>query len=105
MRIKILSNKRNELLKRSEVIFTLSHEGGPTPSRVEARRDLANTLHVNDDKVYIKKMETATGTTITVGEAHIYDSLDQAKILEPKHIIIRNTPQKRGNEEVDAKER
>lgn len=98
LRIKILSNKRNDLLKRNEVIFTLSHEGGPTPSRMEARRELANALHIDDDKVYIRKMETITGTTITMGEAHIYDLPVQAKMLEPKHIIIRNTPQKKEGE-------
>jgi ribosomal protein S24E len=37
-------------------------------------------------------METKTGTMIAVGEANAYDSIEQAKFVEPKHIIARNTP-------------
>lgn len=99
MKIKIVSNKRNELLKRSEVIFIVSHEGGPTPSRIEVREKLARTLNVEEDRVYIRKMETTTGTMTTMGEAHVYDSPDQARTFEPKHIIVRNVPQKGEKEE------
>ena len=29
---------------------------------------------------------------IAVGEANAYDSIEQAKLLEPKHIVARNAP-------------
>jgi ribosomal protein S24E len=28
----------------------------------------------------------------TVGEANVYDSAEQAKMTEPKYIILRNSP-------------
>lgn len=94
MEIKVVSNKRNELLKRSEVIFMVSHEREPTPSRIEVRENLAKKLNVNADRIYIIRMETMTGAMTTIGEAHVYDTPEQAKAIEPKHIIVRGTPQK-----------
>jgi len=33
-----------------------------------------------------------------VGEANAYDSVEQAKIVEPKHIVARNVPPKQSEE-------
>ncbi|MBS7648639.1 MAG: 30S ribosomal protein S24e [Candidatus Bathyarchaeia archaeon] len=93
MKIKILSNKRNELLKRNEIIFRLSHDGLPTPSRIEVKKELANMLKVDSEAVFVRRIESITGTMMAVGEAHIYDSQAYAKEIEPEHIIIRNSPQ------------
>ncbi|MEM2465131.1 MAG: 30S ribosomal protein S24e [Candidatus Bathyarchaeia archaeon] len=95
MEIKILGNKRNELLRRNEVLFTVLHEKGSTPSRLEVREKLASALKVDVDRIFIRKMETVTGTMAAMGEAHVYDSPEDAKIIESKHIIIRNAPQKK----------
>ncbi|MBS7639303.1 MAG: 30S ribosomal protein S24e [Candidatus Bathyarchaeia archaeon] len=96
MKISVISNKRNELLKRNEVIFSISHNGSPTPSRIEVRREIARILKVDAERVYIRKIESVTGAAASIGEAHIYDSQDQAKIIEPEHIIRRNTQQNKG---------
>jgi small subunit ribosomal protein S24e len=93
LKIKIIENKRNELLKRNEVIFSLLHEGAPTPSRIEVRKEIAKVLKTDINKVYVRKIETMTGTRTSIGEAYIYDSPEQAKVIEPKYIIIRNSPQ------------
>jgi ribosomal protein S24E len=44
------------------------------------------------DMVFVKKLETKTGTHIAVGLANVYDSIDQARLVEPEYIIKRNTP-------------
>ncbi|MEM1586535.1 MAG: 30S ribosomal protein S24e [Candidatus Bathyarchaeia archaeon] len=98
MKIKIMSNKRNELLDRNEVIFMVSHEKDPTPLCIGVRENLANALQVDVNRVYIKRIKTITGTTTAIGEAHVYDSPEKARTIESKHIIIRNTPQKKGGE-------
>ncbi|MEM2320308.1 MAG: 30S ribosomal protein S24e [Candidatus Bathyarchaeia archaeon] len=92
--VKIVDTKYNELLKRKEVFFMVSHERGPTPTRKEVREKIANLLKADVDRIYVVKMKTRIGTMTTRGEAHIYNSPDQAEILEPKHIITRNTPKK-----------
>jgi small subunit ribosomal protein S24e len=93
MNVRITSEEYNPLLKRKEVAFEVEHkETGGTPSRLEVRKSLATLLKSDLELVYVKKMETKTGTMIAVGEANAYDSIEQAKLVEPKHIIARNTP-------------
>ncbi|MCX8170822.1 MAG: 30S ribosomal protein S24e [Candidatus Bathyarchaeota archaeon] len=96
MKIKILNNTRNELLKRNEISFILHHDGAPTPSRMEVREELARVLKVDVDRIYIRKMKSVTGASMTIGEAHLHDSPENARIIEPKHIILRFSPQIEG---------
>ena len=93
MKVKIVSKKHNPLLKRKEIIFEVEHaDTGGTPPRFEVRKKLASKLKTKLDLVYVRKVETKTGTMIAMGEANAYDSIEQAKLLEPKHIVARNAP-------------
>lgn len=94
VKLKIINQRRNELLKRLEVKFQIDHEGDGTPTRIQIRRSLAGALDVDEERVYIKKIETRTGTTIALGKANIYDSPSQAEYVEPEHIILRNRSKK-----------
>ncbi len=96
MKIKIVSKEQNPLLKRKEVTFRIEHaQNGGTPTRFEVRKELATLLKTDLELVYVKQVETKTGTMIAIGEANAYDSIEQAKLMEPKHIIARNaTPEK-----------
>jgi len=93
MRITVTSKRRNDLLKRLEIVFRVDQNGG-TPPRLLVRKELAKILNVDLDRVYVKKMITKTGSLVTVGEANIYDSVEQAMRIEPKYIILRNSPKK-----------
>lgn len=96
MEIKIISEKYNPLLKRKEVIFQVEHEQiRGTPPRFEVRTKLAEMLKMNLDRIYVKKLETKTGTMVALGEANAYDSVEQAMFIEPKFIIERNTPKEK----------
>ncbi len=93
MKIKVTSKKRNLLFKRSEVAFKVDHvETGGTPTRFEVRKSLAEALKAKLELVYVKRVETRTGANTAFGEANIYESVKQAKLVEPKHIITRNAP-------------
>ncbi len=95
MQVKIDSTIDNPLLKRKEVGFTIVQ--GPkekTPRRLEVKKAVAVELKVGDDVVFVKKMRTKTGTTVTVGVANIYQSVSQAKLVEPEYIQKRNSPPK-----------
>lgn len=100
MKIKILTKKHNPLLKRREISFEVDHDDeGNTPSRLELQNNLANMLKTKSDLLYVKKLQTRTGTTIATGEAHAYESPNQAILVEPEHIVTRNT--KKAVENVD----
>ncbi|MEM1555790.1 MAG: 30S ribosomal protein S24e [Candidatus Bathyarchaeia archaeon] len=95
MEIKIVSTKRNELLKRNEVYFMVRHEKDATPPRIKVREKIAGVLGVEVDRVFIRRMESVTGAMMSIGEAHVYDSPDYARLIEPEHIIARNTLQEK----------
>ncbi len=91
MKLKIVSKEQNPLMKRKEVTFSVEHaQTGGTPTRVEVRKQLATLLKTDLDLVYVKQLETKTGTMVAIGEANAYDSVEQAKVVEPEHIIARN---------------
>jgi ribosomal protein S24E len=100
MEIKILADNENALLKRREVHFQVEHrQTGNTPPRLDVRKALAAELKLNSDLVFIKKFKTKTGTNIAVGIANVYDSSEQAKLIEPEYIVKRNIPPEKPKEE------
>lgn len=103
LKIKILSQKHNPLLKRQEVLFEVDHsQEGETSSRLELRKSLASMLKIELDRVFVERVETKTGTMIALGEANAYESPGQARLVEREHIITRNAPPAKGGEPKDA---
>ncbi len=100
METRVVSEKENPLLRRKEVKFQIEHKKpGTTPSRFEARSFIATKLKVKPDTVYVKRIETKTGTKTTVGHANIYDSVENAHRFEPQYILKRNSPPEEQTEE------
>ena len=93
MEVKIVSIKENPLLKRKEVDFKVEQDlRGKTPARLEVKKALAAELKVKEEMVFIKKMRTMTGTSTAVGVANAYETVEQAKFIEPEYIRKRNNP-------------
>jgi len=103
MLIKIDSTKNNPLLKRKEIGFTITQ--GPkekTPQRKEVRKALSAEMKIGDEVVFIKKMHTKTGTSITQGVANVYQNGEQAALVEPEYIRKRNSLSEKPKEETTA---
>jgi ribosomal protein S24E len=93
MEVKILSTKENSLLKRKEVDFRVEQDATvQTPNRLDVKKALAAKLKVNEELVFVKQMQTMTGTHTTVGNATTYETVEQAKFIEPEYIRKRNSP-------------
>lgn len=100
MKLKVASEKNNPLLKRREIYFIVEHDQtGSTPPRLEVRNAVADALKVDANLVFIKKLETKTGTQVAEGIANIYESIEQAQLAEPEYIIKRNNPPEKPKEE------
>jgi small subunit ribosomal protein S24e len=100
MEIKIVSTKENPLLKRKEVTFRVEQAlKGKTPERLEVKKAIATKLKINEEMVFVKKMQTMTGTNTAVGNATAYETVEQAKLVEPEYIIKRNGPPEEPKEE------
>jgi len=100
MEVKIVSENENTLLKRKEVHFRVEHsQTGTTPQRLEVRKALAAALKKDADLVFVKRLETKTGTHVAFGIANVYDSVEQARFIEPEYIVKRNVPPEKPKEE------
>ena len=100
MEIKIVSTKENPLLKRKEVDFMVEQDSkGKTPERLEVKKAIAAKLKINEEMVFVKKMQTMTGTNTAVGNATAYETVEQANLVEPEYIIKRNSPPEEPKEE------
>jgi len=100
MEVKILSENENPLLKRREVVFQVDHDQtGSTPPRLEVKNAIAKLLKTDANLVFIKKLETKTGTRRAIGLANVYESIEHAKLIEPEYIVKRNMPPEKSKEE------
>jgi ribosomal protein S24E len=88
----ITSSKENPLIGRREIKFEI--EQPSTPTRAEVRRDIAVSMKTELEYVWIRKMETVTGTHRTVGLAHIYTDAEHALKVEPAHIVKKHQENK-----------
>ena len=100
MEIEVISKKENPLLRRREINFKIEHRDvGSTPPRLEARKAVATALKTDVNLVFVKRLVTKTGTRRALGTANVYDSVEQAKSIEPEYIVNRNIPPEKPKEE------
>lgn len=100
MEIKLLSQRENLLLKRKEIVFQVEHtQTGSTPPRAEVKEALSKALNKDLNLIFIKKIETKTGTRTAIGIANVYDSVNHAELIEPEYIIKRNIPAEKQEKE------
>ncbi len=102
MEIEIQSKTNNPLLKRTEVHFSIHHDGGKTPKRELIRSELAEKLNVKKENIMINFMKSSFGSADTVGYAKVYKSIKDSEAYEKKHVLKRNNAQ--GGGEKSAKE-
>ena len=92
MKTVITSTKENPLIGRREIRFEIDQPS--TPTRAEVRRDLAVTMKSEIDLVWVRSLESVTGTHKTIGLAHIYTDAKQALKIEPKHVVKKHEEKK-----------
>jgi len=89
MDIEITDQEENELLNRTEVRFSIVHDG-ETPARLAVRDSLAAKLGKDSDEVVVHKMDTKFGMNETLGHAKVYDSPEDARDIEEEYMLERN---------------
>ena len=102
LKTELKTTRTNPLIGRKEIEFEIKVQA--TPSRAEVRRDIAVIMKTDLDKVWVRQIETKTGTHTTVGLVHVYDDAAKALQVEPEHIIKRNQAPAPAVEEEDKKE-
>jgi len=90
MEIEIDSKKNNPLFDRTEVHFTIQHEGEKTPNREIIRSELAEKLNAKKENIIINDIQSSSGIQKCIGYAKIYSSVKKAEEMERKYILKRN---------------
>ncbi|KAJ3340519.1 ribosomal 40S subunit protein S24B, partial [Entophlyctis luteolus] len=80
----------NRLLNRKQMIVDVLHPGRPNVSHKELDERLSKLYKSPVDCVFTFGFRTAFGGGKSTGFALIYDSLEDAKKIEPKYRLIRH---------------
>lgn len=96
MKIEILKEIENAPLARKEIKFKVLHTGGTTPSRADVRAKIIAQFDADEARVVVRSLKTRFGSDHSEGIARIYDSSEQMKKVERKHILVRHETKKEG---------
>jgi len=91
MDFEITSDKRNELLSRREVQFTLKYDGA-TPSRMQIIGKLCALLNIKEHQITLDTLHSSFGKTEIAGSARIYDNEESRNKTERPHLSTRGMP-------------
>lgn len=101
MNLEIKTNNRNEVLKRNEVVAETGEKA--TPSRGALREKLSAMLNAPQERIVINKIITSFGKKKVEIYAKIYDTSEQLKKIEQKHMLKRNFKEEAKKEEAKEK--
>ena len=110
MKIKIESEKKNPLLKRTDVVALVDHEGGPTPSKEEIRKKLSAEKDWDLNKIEIKYIHSVYGSPFSKTIIKIWDKPQErlmpkeGKVEEGKEAKEETKEKKEKVEESKGKE-
>jgi len=90
MEIEIDSKRNNSLLNRTEIYFTVKHEGEGTPNREIIRSELADILNVKKENIVVNTVHSSFGNQEITGYAKVYSSLKNIKNIEREYVLKRN---------------
>ncbi len=89
MKIEILNEKENSLLKRKEVEVRITHDAA-TPSISEIRKKIAASKDIGKGTIIIESFKSKYGSRETLGTVKVYQTKERALEIEPRHRLIKN---------------
>ena len=90
LQIEILKEFENPLLKRKELECIVRHPRTATPTRAEIRDKLAALLNCDKETLFVEKILSEFGVSVTKIYARVYSTPSEGEKIEPSHIIVRN---------------
>jgi len=106
--VEILAEHVNPLLGRKDAKLLVHHEGSGTPDRLAIRKIASDHFKTQQDKVYVRSVQTRTGGSSAVCQVEVYGDSKLADKIVPAFIKNRNLPKdqriskKKGAEEKPA---
>ena len=102
MELKIVDKKKNELLKRTELVVDM-HEK-TIPSKKLIAEKLSAMVNTPIDRMVITKIVSKFGSSKAKIYVRTYETVEALKKSEPKYIVVRNfgKEKKEGEATADA---
>ncbi|MCI4357456.1 MAG: 30S ribosomal protein S24e [Thermoplasmata archaeon] len=90
MEIKIVEERKNPLLHRTEYRFEVDHPTAASPTRANVRVELAKLVMVPKDRLVIERMNAQFGLARSNGFAVAYETKEALDVTVREHILVRN---------------
>lgn len=88
--MKVLEEKKNDLLNRKEVKISLEFSGQKTPSQVEVIKQAAGLLKTKEDLIYVDEIKQIYGNATGYANLFVYDTkanLDKIHFIRRKKLL------------------
>ena len=92
MSVEIISEHVNVLLGRKDAKLVVHHEGSGTPDRLAIRKIASDHFKTQQDKVFVRSVQTRTGGSSAVCQVEVYDDSKVAGQIVPAYVKNRNLP-------------
>ena len=92
MSVEIISEHVNPLLGRRDAKLIVHHEGSGTPDRLAIRKIASDHFKTQQDKVYVRSVQTRTGGSSAICQVEVYGDSKLADKIVPAYIKNRNLP-------------
>jgi ribosomal protein S24E len=90
--VEIVSEHVNVLLGRKDAKLIVHHEGTGTPDRLAIRKIASDHFKTQQDKVYVRNVQTRTGGSSAVCQVEVYTDSKLAEQIVPAYVKNRNLP-------------
>ena len=87
--MKIISDFKNDLLNRREIVFIIGSEANP--GKIGANKAIIDKFKTHEENIAIKKIKNNFGKKDFVVEAFIYNSMKDKEIIERKPKIKKTS--------------
>jgi len=108
MKMEILEHKKNPLMKREEVVFSVDHDGKATPSRKDLLKEIAKRLKAKEDLLIIDRIFTSAGDSKSSMKVLVYKKpgdIPKGKLEKMKARMERKKEPKPEKEEAKPEEK
>jgi len=90
MKMAITKKKENPLSKRTEVYFTIDHNGESTPGRNAVAEAIAKECKSKRECVVVDNIDSVYGKGMSKGYAKVYESKEAALEFDREYLLKRN---------------
>ena len=105
MEIEFIEEKENKIFNRKEIKFYVDYDGEATPKILDIKSKLVALLNTKKDLIVVDNVQPHYGEPKAKGYAKVYDTVDDLKYIETKHVIAKNEePEEAPEEEAEAEE-